>query len=79
MIDDPVALEAALERSKDKRIQELEQKVRRLELRILYLKKLKALVRYRDKVRIIDELRQHYSFEQLLQIAQIPRVRFTIT
>ena len=26
MIDDPVALEAALERSKDKRIQELEQK-----------------------------------------------------
>ncbi|EMB9076669.1 helix-turn-helix domain-containing protein, partial [Enterobacter cloacae] len=45
MIDDPVALEAALERSKDKRIQELEQKVRRLELRILYLKKLKALVR----------------------------------
>lgn len=45
MIDDPVALEAALERSKDKRIQDLEQKVRRLELRILYLKKLKALVR----------------------------------
>ncbi|SXF15996.1 IS3 family element, transposase orfA [Klebsiella variicola] len=45
MIDDPVALEVALERSKDKRIQELEQKVRRLELRILYLKKLKALVR----------------------------------
>jgi transposase len=44
MIDDPVALEVALERSKDKRIQELEQKVRRLELRILYLKK-KALVR----------------------------------
>lgn len=38
MIDDPVALEAALERSKDKRIQDLEQKVRRLELRILYLK-----------------------------------------
>ncbi|AJC02315.1 hypothetical protein P243_0195 [Klebsiella pneumoniae subsp. pneumoniae 1158] len=45
MIDDPVALEVELERSKDKRIQELEQKVRRLELRILYLKKLKALVR----------------------------------
>ena len=45
MIDDPVALETALERSKDKRIQELEQKVRRLELQILYLKKLKALVR----------------------------------
>lgn len=45
MIDDPVALEVALERSKDKRIQELEQKVRGLELRILYLKKLKALVR----------------------------------
>lgn len=45
MIDDPVAFEAALERSKDKRIQELEQKVSRLELRILYLKKLKALVR----------------------------------
>ncbi|MDR6616520.1 hypothetical protein SB6424_02935 [Klebsiella pasteurii] len=45
MIDDPVAFEVALERSKDKRIQELEQKVRRLELRVLYLKKLKALVR----------------------------------
>jgi transposase len=45
MIDDPVALEVALERSKDKRIQELERKVRRLELRVLYLKKLKALVR----------------------------------
>ena len=45
MIDDPVALEVALERSKDKRIQELEQKVRRLELRVLYLKKLKTLVR----------------------------------
>lgn len=45
MIDDPVALEAALEHSKDKRIQELERKVRQLELRVLYLKKLKALVR----------------------------------
>lgn len=45
MIDDPVTLEVALERSKDKRIQELEQKVRHLELRVLYLKKLKVLVR----------------------------------
>ncbi len=45
MIDDPVALEVALERSKDKHIQELERKVRSLELRVLYLKKLKALVR----------------------------------
>ena len=45
MIDDPVTLEVALERSKDNRIQELEQKVRYLELRVLYLKKLKALVR----------------------------------
>ncbi|VUS43896.1 hypothetical protein SB6414_01145 [Klebsiella pasteurii] len=45
MIDDPVAFEVALERSIDKRIQEFEQKVRRLELRVLYLKKLKALVR----------------------------------
>lgn len=45
MIDDPVALEVALERSKDKHIQELERKVRPLELRVLYLKKLKALVR----------------------------------
>ncbi|EPJ0509479.1 IS3 family transposase [Klebsiella quasipneumoniae] len=76
MIDDPVALEAALERSKDKRIQDLEQKVRRLELRILYLKKFESLSSIRDKVRIIDELRQHYSFEQLLQIAQIPRSTF---
>ncbi|HAT3610564.1 IS3 family transposase [Klebsiella michiganensis] len=76
MIDDPVALEVALERSKDKRIQELEQKVRGLELRILYLKKFESLSSVRDKVRIIDELRQHYSFEQLLQIAQIPRSTF---
>ncbi|HBQ6170637.1 IS3 family transposase [Klebsiella variicola] len=76
MIDDPVVLEAALERSKDKRIQDLEQKVRRLELRILYLKKFESLSSIRDKVRIIDELRQHYSFEQLLQIAQIPRSTF---
>lgn len=38
MIDDPVALEVALERSKDKHIQELERKVRSLELRVLYLK-----------------------------------------
>ena len=45
MFDDPVALELALERLKDKRIQELEQKVRRLELQKFYLKKLKALVR----------------------------------
>ncbi|AOP93942.1 DNA-binding protein [Enterobacter roggenkampii] len=45
MIDDPAVLEEALERSKDKRIQELERRVRFLELRVLYLKKLKALVR----------------------------------
>ena len=45
MFDDPVAPEVALERLKDKRIQEFEQKVRRLELQIFYLKKLKALVR----------------------------------
>lgn len=44
MLDDPVAVEAALERSKDKRINELERKVKFLELRLLYLKKLKALV-----------------------------------
>ncbi|ECE0287894.1 IS3 family transposase [Salmonella enterica subsp. enterica] len=76
MIDDPVALEVALERSKDKRIQELEQKVRRLELRVLYLKKFENLSSIRDKVRIIDELRQHYPFDQLLLIAQIPRSTF---
>ncbi|HBR2013835.1 IS3 family transposase [Klebsiella michiganensis] len=76
MIDDPVALETALERSKDKRIQELEQKVRRLELQILYLKKFESLSSVRDKVRIIDELRLHYPFDQLLQIAQIPRSTF---
>ncbi|MBZ6673256.1 IS3 family transposase [Klebsiella pneumoniae] len=76
MIDDPVALETALERSKDKRIQELEQKVRRMELQILYLKKFESLSSVRDKVRIIDELRQHYPFEQLLQIAQIPKSTF---
>ncbi len=45
MSDDPVAVEAALERSRDKRINELERKVKFLELRLLYLKKLKALVR----------------------------------
>lgn len=30
----------------------------------------------RDRVRVIDELRQHYPFDQLLQIAQIPRSTF---
>jgi transposase len=35
----------AREQSKDKRIQELERKVRFLELRVLYLQKLKASVR----------------------------------
>lgn len=45
MIDDPVAAEAALEHSKDKRIAELEKKIRFLELRLHYLQKLKALVR----------------------------------
>ncbi|MDU4618738.1 MAG: IS3 family transposase [Staphylococcus epidermidis] len=76
MIDDPVALEVALERSKDKHIQELERKVRSLELRVLYLKKPESLSSVRDRVRIIDELRQHYPFDQLLQIAQIPRSTF---
>jgi DNA-binding transcriptional ArsR family regulator len=74
MIDDPVTLEVALERSKDKRIQELEQKVRYLELRCL--KKVESLSSVREKVRIIDELRQHYPFDQLLQIAHIPRSTF---
>lgn len=45
MIDDPVKAEAVLDYSKDKRIRELEKKVHFLELRVLYLKKLKALVR----------------------------------
>ncbi|MHC6955109.1 hypothetical protein ACYAWM_26565, partial [Klebsiella pneumoniae] len=45
MLDDPLAVEAAREQSKDKRIQELERKVRFLELRVLYLQKLKASVR----------------------------------
>ncbi|WP_316504136.1 IS3 family transposase [Klebsiella michiganensis] len=76
MIDDPVTLEVALERSKDKRIQELEQKVRYLELRVLYPKKAESLSSVRDKVRIIDELRRHYPFDQLLQIAHIPRSTF---
>ena len=44
-LDDPLAVEAAREQSKDKRIQELERKVRFLELRVLYLQKLKASVR----------------------------------
>lgn len=45
MLDDPLAVEAAREQSKDKRIRELERKVRFLELRVLYLQKLKASVR----------------------------------
>jgi transposase len=45
LLDDPLAVEAAREQSKDKRIQELERKVRFLELRVLYLQKLKASVR----------------------------------
>lgn len=30
----------------------------------------------RDKVKVIDELRQHYPFDELLQIADIPRSTF---
>lgn len=30
----------------------------------------------RDKVKVIDELRQHYPFDELLQIADIPRSAF---
>ncbi|RYI33167.1 IS3 family transposase, partial [Klebsiella pneumoniae] len=39
-------------------------------------KKAESLSSVRDRVRIIDELRQHYPFDQLLQIAQIPRSTF---
>lgn len=45
MAEHPELVEAAEERSKARRIQELERKVKFLELRILYLQKLKALVR----------------------------------
>ncbi|AKL32700.1 DNA-binding protein (plasmid) [Klebsiella oxytoca] len=45
MAEHPELIEAAEERSKEQRILELESKVKRLELRILYLQKLKALVR----------------------------------
>lgn len=40
---DPAKVEAEKEKSKDKRIESLEKKVRALELRVTYLKKLKAL------------------------------------
>lgn len=45
MAEYPELIEAADGRSKEQRILELERKVKRLELRILYLQKLKALVR----------------------------------
>lgn len=45
MIETPEAVEAAIERSKVQRIKELEGRVKYLELKVLYLKKLKALVR----------------------------------
>lgn len=45
MAEHPELVEAAEERSKARRIHELERKVKFLELRILYLQKLKALVR----------------------------------
>lgn len=45
MAEHPELVEAAKERSKARRIQELERKVKFLELRIFYLQKLKALVR----------------------------------
>jgi hypothetical protein len=38
--------------------------------------KVASLSSIRDKVRIIDELGQHYPFDQLLLIAQIPRSTF---
>lgn len=43
MKDDPVKAAEALEKSKDKRIEELERKLKFMELKVLYLKKLKAL------------------------------------
>ncbi|ASY80427.1 DNA-binding protein [Pectobacterium polaris] len=45
MAEHPELIEAAEERSKEQRIHELERKVKRLELRIVYLQKLKAFVR----------------------------------
>lgn len=38
--------------------------------------KVASLSSIRDKVTIIDELGQHYPFDQLLLIAQIPRSTF---
>lgn len=43
MKDDPEKAALALERSKDRRIEDLEKQVRFLEMRLTYLKKLKAL------------------------------------
>ncbi|HCR0152321.1 TPA: IS3 family transposase [Klebsiella aerogenes] len=76
MIDDPVKAEAVLDYSKDKRIRELEKKVHFLELRVLYPKKAESLGSVREKVQVINELRQYYPLEHLLQIAQIPRSTF---
>ncbi|WP_312077876.1 transposase [Leclercia sp.] len=45
MAEHPELIEASEERSKEQQIHELGRKVKRLELRILYLQKLKALVR----------------------------------
>ncbi|MEB6030287.1 IS3 family transposase [Klebsiella quasipneumoniae] len=76
MAEHPELIEAAEERSKEQRILELERKVKRLELRILYLPKAESLSSVRDKVRVVDELRQHYPLDQLLSTARIPRSTF---
>ncbi|HHA2302458.1 TPA: IS3 family transposase [Enterobacter asburiae] len=72
----PELAEAAEERSKARRIHELERKVKFLELRILYLPKAESLSSIRDRVRVVDELRLSYPLEQLLDAAQIPRSTF---
>ncbi|ENB7197633.1 IS3 family transposase [Enterobacter bugandensis] len=76
MTENPEAAEATLERSRAQRIHELEKRIKFLELRILYLQKFESLSSVRDKVRVVNELRQFYPLEQLLSIARIPRSTF---
>ncbi|EGI0929557.1 IS3 family transposase [Salmonella enterica] len=76
MQDDPVKLAEAQEKSKDKRIEDLERKLKFMELKVLYPKKAEGLRSAREKTKVINELRQNYSINDLLSVADMPRSTF---
>ncbi len=61
---DPEKAALALEPSKDRRIEDLERQVRFLEMRLTYLKA-ESLSSSREKVKVLNELRQFYPLDEL--------------